>query len=473
MTDDPPAGVSVLFFQISLTDASLIPSSSSGSAVSLLPNSTPIQIDVTKLQALAAFLSTASAPAGTTYSSLSLTFANPQLVILNNSDTSLGSSCAVGSVCQLTPAIDSSATVTFTSAPFPVTISQGSPLGFLVDFHLNTIIQSDLSVNLGVSNGITLAQLPSTPAVPPAAPPFGFLTGTVETVNTSQDRFTLQTSWGKTFTVDIDSNTAVAPALPCPSPGFIACLHTGDTVQVQVASVESDGDLLAASVTLLLSNSSNRQLVEGTVVGYSATQIKLLIHGAFASPAALPVGGIATVTLDQGAAFSVDSGSFTIPSGLVFSGVDNLWNGQELQVAVDSGSLSCASPQIVVNGWGPPSYCTFSTNAVQLEPSQITGNIASISSPSFTLDYEWSPCTPPGGGAPVCNVVGMIQYGVETTSQTTYQGFTPDSFSGLATNDFVSVNGWIFEADNGLLDPALAPPVILAQTVTNHPAAAF
>ena len=81
MTDDPPAGVSVLFFQVSLTAASLTPTS--GSAVSLLNNNTPIQIDVTKLQALSAFLSTANVPAGT-YNSLSLTFATPQLVIFNS-----------------------------------------------------------------------------------------------------------------------------------------------------------------------------------------------------------------------------------------------------------------------------------------------------------------------------------------------------------------------------------------------------
>ncbi len=165
MTDDPPAGVSVLFFQITLTDASLTPasSSSSSSPVSLL-GSTPVQIDVTKLQALSAFLSTANVTAGM-YSGLSLTFSSPQLVIFNASNTSIASSCAVGSVCEFTPTVDGSTTVSLTSAPFPVTIAANSPLGFLIDFHLNTIIQSDLSVNLGVANGVTVGELP--PVVPP------------------------------------------------------------------------------------------------------------------------------------------------------------------------------------------------------------------------------------------------------------------------------------------------------------------
>ena len=108
MTDDPPAGVSVLFFQVSLTNATLTPTT--GSPVSLLSNNTPIQIDVTQLQALSAFLNTANVITGT-YNGLSLTFANPLLVVYNQSDASLGSSCAVGSVCQLTPAFDGTSAI--------------------------------------------------------------------------------------------------------------------------------------------------------------------------------------------------------------------------------------------------------------------------------------------------------------------------------------------------------------------------
>jgi hypothetical protein len=58
---------------------------------------------------------------------------------------------------------------------------------------------------------------------------------------------------------------------------------------------------------------------------------------------------------------------------------------------------------------------------------------------------------------------------VDTTSQTVYQGFNPDSFSGLANNDVVSVSGWIFEGDNGLLDPAMTQPVVLPQDIQLHP----
>lgn len=462
MTDDPPSGVTVLFFQVSLTAASIQPTS--GSPVSLL-NNTPIQIDVTQLQALSAFLASANVPPGT-YSSLSLTFANPQLVILNQADTALAGSCAVGSICTLTPAIDNSAAVNFTSAPFPVTVSANSPLGFLVDFHLNTVIQSDLSVNLGVANGITLAQVP--PSASSTPPPFGFLIGTITTVTPSTNQFMLQTPSGQTFIIDA-SSAALADWPPCPSPGGISCLGPGDIVKVQIASVETGGILKAATVTWLQLQSQNQQVVEGTVVGFNGAQVKVILQDLFLSPNAAPLGGVATVTLDQGAAFSVDSGGFAIPSGFVFSGFSNLAFGQQLQLAVDSGSMSCAtSNAITAGGWGPPAFCTFSTNNVQLEPSQLSGLILSIdsSASSFTLGNFPSITFDPVGSIPA----GIA---VNTTSQTTYQGFSPDNFAGLANNDFVSVNGWLFENDNGILDPAITPPVVLAQNVTQHPSGVF
>ncbi len=467
MTDDPPSGVAVLFFQVNLTAASLQPATGTGPSISLLNGNTPIQIDVTQLQALAAFLGTANVPAGN-YGSLSLTFANPQLVILNQSDTSLGSSCAVGSICELTAAIDDSATVNFASAPFPVTISANSPLGFLVDFHLNTVIQPDLSVNLGVSNGVTLAELP--PPATAVPPQFGFLDGTVGTVDTSQNQFTLATAWGNTFAIDVNSSTVFADLPPCASPGTLSCLTSGAIVQVQVGGVENDGSLLAAKVIWVSPGTTNHQVVEGTVVGFNAGQIKLFLHSQFPSPTAVPLSGMATVTLDSGTTYSVDSGGFTIPSGFVFSGFENVTYGQELQLAVDPGSASCLTSNVMIpGGWGPPGSCTFSTNSVQLEPSQMTGTVSAINSPNFTLNQiEFPPCVPISGSVACPTFVALIQTPVETTSQTIYQGFTPDTFSGLADNDFVSVNGWIFEADNGILDPAITPPVVLAQTVTLH-----
>ena len=67
----------------------------------------------------------------------------------------------------------------------------------------------------------------------------------------------------------------------------------------------------------------------------------------------------------------------------------------------------------------------------------------------------------------------MIPFEVDTTFQTAYQGFDPESFSGLATGDASSVNGWLKEGDNGILDPAISAPEILGRTITLHPSGVF
>ena len=441
ITDQPPNGVTVLFFQIDLTAAYLTPSSGAAN-VSLLSNNTPIQIDVTELQALSAFLSTQSV-AGGTYQSLTLSFANPLLVIFNASGASIGT-CAAGSVCQLTPPIDNnSGTITLSSAPFPLTLSDSTPIGLLVDFHLNNVVQPDLSVNLGVTNGVTVKTLP--PAPPSGYPPFGFIRGTVENVNPSQNQFTLQTRDGWSFTIDVNGSTTYEnfPTSVCPSSAF-SCLAAQQVVKVQVAGVEGPGTLLAGEVDYL--QQASQQTVEGDIIGLSTvggnTTMKVLLHW---SPNAslLPFGGVAMVTVPATAAFSVDSGSFTtIPSGLSFASATDLLMGQDVQVNVVAGSLTTSNN---MPSWAPPSV-SFTTDTIELEPSQITGNISAIGSngTSFTIT------TLPNFFLAWSNHNFMPeQVTVDTTSQTTYFGLNPDSFSGLNTNGMVSVRGWLFNTPSG------------------------
>lgn len=460
ITDDPPNGVTVLFFQINLTAAYLTPASGS-SSVSLLSNNTPIQIDVTQLQAISAFLSTANVPTGP-YNSLTLTFANPQLVIFNASDSTIASTCPLNTVCQLMPQIDNnSSTLTFSSSPFPVTVSDNTPLGFLLDFHLDQVIQSDLSVNLGVANGVTIKELPSTRPYGP--PQFGFLFGTVQNVNTSQNQFTVQTPWGRTFTIDVNSSTTYAnfPSSVCSTSSF-SCLASGQIVQVQVASVQSDGSLLAAAVSYV--QSASQQAVEGNIINLStangSTVMTLLVHWS-PNAGALPFGGLASVTVPSTAMLSVDSGSFTIPAGLSFASASDLLVGQAVQVEVVSGTLSSTGGQ---GPWGPPRV-SFTTNSVELEPSQITGTITAtnLSQSSFTI------ATFPNFFAPWSNSNwAPTQITVDATSQTNYENLSPDSFAGLSANSLVSVRGWLFSTPSGA-----TPSTQVAETVVGRSSGYF
>jgi hypothetical protein len=463
MTDDPPTGVTVLFFQIDLTAAYLTPApgSSNSSNVSLLSNNTPIQIDVTQLQAISAFLSTANVQPGP-YNSLTLTFANPQLVIFNAADQTIASTCPINTVCQLTPPIDNnSSTLTFSSAPFPVTVADNTPLGFLLDFHLNQVIQPDLSVNLGVANGVALKELPPTPPVGP--PQFGFLFGTVQNVNASQNQFTLQSPWGRTFTIDVNSSTTYQnfPTSVCGTSGF-SCVVSGEIVQVQVASVQTDGTLLAATVSYV--QTASQQVVQGNIIKLSTansnTVMTLLVHWS-PNASTLPFGGIASVTVPSTATFSIDSGSFTVPAGLSFASTSDLLIGQDVEVDVVAGTLSNSGSS---GPWAPPSV-SFTTNSVELEPSQITGMITATDS----TDSSFTIATFPNFFAPWSNSNWTpTQITVDTTSQTNYQGLNPDNFSGLTVNSLVSVRGWLFSTPSGA-----TPSTQLAKMIVGRPGGFF
>jgi hypothetical protein len=83
MTDAPPAGVTVITFEVSVTSATLYPGN-----VDLLAGKGPVRIEVKKLETESAFLSTASiTPAS--FTQLNLTFANPELTFMNNTGANL------------------------------------------------------------------------------------------------------------------------------------------------------------------------------------------------------------------------------------------------------------------------------------------------------------------------------------------------------------------------------------------------
>lgn len=460
MTDDPPNGVDVLDFQVILSAASLQPSS--GSAVSLLPNDTPVTIDVTNLQALTQFLSSINIPAGT-YTSLSLTFANPKLVIYNISDASLGSACAVGKICQFAPT--GSDSITISSAPFPITISANTPLGFLVDFHLNRVLKSDLTMDLAAASGISISTLDH------VHPHFGFLDGSVQTVTASQNQFTVKTRWGNTFTVNTSSSTTYIhfPADVCTT-GGIACVQAGQRLALEVTGVETNGDLDVSEVKYI--SSPDQIVVEGVVVGVTPASsssgqasIQVLLHEDQSGDddnGDLPEGGQATVTIASNAAFAIDSDGFTLPAGMSFTGANDLTVGQEVAITVSPGSVMMSGNSSDGNGWAPPSSSTFTATSVELEPSQMSGTVSALASPDFTLNsiagfFCWSRSSTPS------------QVNVTTTTQTEFDNFTTDSFSGLAVNDMVSVDGWLFAPSaSGTTTTTTNPPTVVAKKVVQH-----
>jgi hypothetical protein len=463
LTDSPPSGVTVLFFQLSITGATL--TNSSGGTVSLLSSTNPIPVNVSDLLTDSAFLGNQSVAAGT-YTGLSLTFANPQLTIFNDSDTALSSTCAVGKVCQLTPTI-SPLTLSFTTAPFPVTLSASSPLAFLLDVHLDKVIQSDLTVNLAATNGVTISQVsPPQPGGP--IPHVGKMTGTVQSLGTNQ--FTVQTIEGRSFAIAVNSSTTYSyPSSVCSTDNF-ACVQTGQVVKVDV-TLQTDGSLLATAVDYI--QLPTQQTVVGNIIGLSTsggnTVMDLIIQKQPSSTnaSALPVGKHAKVTVPTtGVTYAVDSGTFVIPSGLTFAGSTNLQVGQTVLVVV-AGNVTNTSGSGGSNSGpvGPPDV-TFTASSITLEPSQITGTVASVPA-TGSLDFTLatmpgyfvppSPSANPGGPPPWAPLIITV----DTTGSTTFTNFTTNTLAGLAVNDVISLHCWVFATPTGATNITVAADAIV------------
>jgi hypothetical protein len=480
VTDTPPAGVVVLFFQLSVTGVSLEPGN-----VSLLSSANPVPVNVSQLQAESAFVGSANMAPGT-YTSLNLTFSNPQLTIYNSTGSAIGT-CANNTICQLTPAA-TPLTLTFSSSPFPITLTANSPLGLALDIHLNTVIQPDLTVNLAATNGVTLSQLPA-PATGHPTSVLGQLMGTVQSLG--RNRFSLQTSYGGTYTVDVNSSTTydIPPTALCGSVCEIACqglgcLIVGDVVKVE-AGLQPDGTLLASEVDYV--ESAGQQAVEGTIVGVTpseeGTSIDLILQVVppTSTPSLLAPGQHASVLVPMSSVtYAVDWGNFTPPSNYnlgPFAGAGGLLVGQEISVVVQgsvstSGSGSSGTPPLTPVG---PAPISFTINSITLEPTQITGQISNIDASAM----DFAPSTFPSFFIPAespwgTRTLSSAWITVDTTAQTTYDGLSPDNFSGLAVNDLVSVEGWLLPYSGPIplvacSKPCPVPTTMAAKAVRGRP----
>ena len=170
--------------------------------------------------------------------------------------------------------------------------------------------------------------------------------------------------------------------------------------------------------------------------------------------------------------YSIDANGFTIPIG-AFTTASSLTVGQTVQVTVEAGTLQLGpvSGPITQGGWGPPQKLSFTASNLQLEPSQLTATVSALTGyltvpGSSTFTVENFPSIFSGPWFPIGPVNSQT---VITTPQTTWQGFDPESFAGLADNDVVSVSGWFFPPivfDN--IAPQYDLPIVVAQSVTLH-----
>jgi len=369
--DTPPNGVGVVFFEAMITGVILQPSDSSKAVVSVL--STPTEVEMGHLQTDRAFLSLTNVPADT-YASMTLTFGNAALTIVNHSGAAIAS-CADNSTCEIAPSLNPS-TATITSAPFPLTVSANSSVGIKLDFNVNSSVQSDLSIapTVTVKNVTTHHESDD----PEEMERLDDIDGQVSSLGSNQFMLTNERS-KQTFTITADSNTVFedfGDSGCMASPANFSCMQQGQVVSVDL-SENGMGTMLAKRVEL--EEKANGKAIKGTITNVdSTTQFHLVVFNEEPTISGLAEGAPVVVTIAPGATFQIgrqelgDDGGFSV-TGAAFASGGDLLVGQDVQIR----------PGSVTTSGG---VTTMTTDLVRLWPSQVTGTVGSNpGSSSFTL----------------------------------------------------------------------------------------
>jgi len=435
--DTPPSGVAVLFFETQITGASLQPSDTSKAAVSVL--STPVEVEFGHLQTDKAFLSLSNV-APDTYKSISLTFGNSTMTIVNHSGAAIGS-CANNSVCELTPNFNPSMAM-LSSAPFPITISQNSVVGIRLDFNVNSSVQSDLSINPVVTIKHLIQRQDDEDEQ--EMENVDEIDGQVTVVGSNQ--FTLMNEKsGQSFAISVDSNTAFEDfdRTGCTaSPEDFSCVKMGQILDVDL-SENGMGKMLAKRVEF--EEDANREALKGTITSVdSSTQFHMVVFNEEPALSGVSEGSQVVIAIQPTAMFQIgreemgESGGFSIPGMRFASGAD-LLVGQDVQIR----------PGTVSSSGG---VTTITTDLVRLWPSQITGQVGStgVSNGTFTLT-GLSPLFT--GATPPITSINVVMLSEMTMMD--------DSGTGsLAAGQTVSVKGLLFNTTG--------TPTLVTRTLREH-----
>ena len=400
--DTPPAGVAVLSFSATVTGAVLAPGD-----VNLVTS--PVTVEINRLQVEAALLANLTIPSGT-YTSLTVTFANPVLTILNNSGAANGS-CANGAICKLRPALGVSS-VNFTGPPFPVT----GHFDLLLDFDLSKSL-SDLGT---INPVVTLRQL--TPAdlnqrgvsVKQVAGKIIYVAGDTFCCGAF---FDLVTDMGTINSVDDSFAHYVDATTVC---GNFFCVQ--DKIAEVDLTLPSGGGTFWEAQRVTLKPPDQPEL-EGVVVAINSdAQFDIVLLHQMPGAAGLEMGDLVRINLQSGA--TIEAVDIDVKrNGLLFSAPSDLLVGQ----VVTARARSAPS--------GAPLAVT--ADRVRLKSGALTGLVKSIlNATDFVVDSL------PGN-------FPSSQIQVRTNAQ---------NVAALNVGDTVSFSGFLLKTSG-------APPVLLAEGV--------
>jgi hypothetical protein len=420
--DTPPSGITVLSFQVQIASATLQPGS-----ISLIKK--PVTVDLEQLVTDTSFLASQVVDSGT-YTSLTMTYANPQITLMNSSSVPLvtpAGSCAVGAVCTFTPNINN-ATVTISSGVFPITVTANSSTGLNLDLSISDLLQSDLSLTFADGQSVSLSVLSALASLTDAQSQIDAVLATVQSVSGQQ--VTIQTALGNTLTVGLNSSTTYNyPSSVCGG-GSASCVTAGQLVDLNL-SLLGDGSLVAQSVTF--ADAAGGAAARGTVLATGTGSFQVVLHAVIPGSTSAAVGSVVTVDPANGALFAVPFSSYPAVPASSFAAIGDLVAGQEvlLQLASAGGASNLASSRIY------------------LEPSQTVGTVQAVGSDSFALNGLtglWTATRP---------LVNQID--CQVGAQTEYENLSSSSLGSLAPGSLVAVKGLLF---NTAGSPSLSTVIV-------------
>jgi Domain of unknown function (DUF5666)/Domain of unknown function (DUF4382) len=444
VTDAPPAGVTVLSFEVTVNGAVLNPGN-----VQLITN--PQRIEVKQLETDSAFLSTMNVPAGT-YQSITISVTNPELTAMNNSGAAIGN-CANNSVCHLEPA--AAGNPTFSGSPFPVVLTGGSPTGFQVDLNVANLLSGTLGVDFNASGAISVAQLPlaGQPNNGDQLDDVDNLLGTAENLDAADSQFTLHTMSGD-FQIQANANTQF-DIENCAADNF-SCIQTGEVVEID-SEVTSGGAFIAKKIEAENGdddkNDDNNQAeneVQGIIFKIDdAMHFELVVLDELSASSNVALGNPVVVMLSN-AKFQVDANGLNVPSALQgafeqATDTSQLMPGQVVQIQSTSGGDPTGSP------------ITMTTSRVRLRETQFTATVSGAPMPPNFIVSNL-----PG----LFTSMSVTSIVVQTSSQTNFQGSSGQGSGGqgkggqgaaglgsLTDQSQVSLRGLLFA--NGTNPPTL------------------
>jgi hypothetical protein len=416
VTDTPPSNVSTLSAEVTLTGATLNPGN-----VSLFSGSRLIEL--TRLQTDVAYLVTASNISAGTYTTLSLTFANPMLTIENDTTTPIVSgntTCAVGSICTIAPTTTANLATTITLSSF--SIAANSTAGLLVDVNLDNLLSAAMGEDFKAGTSVSSFTPGGT-----GAPLVGAedVVGQITALDTAHNTFSIQNVTG-TYSLAMDSTSTFFqfPTSVCAA-SDIACLRTNQIVSVDI-SIGPAGGAVARNVVYEDADSSDAE-VEGFITSTNAgsQQFSIVTLAISASGTGLNIGDVETVhyAVAPQTPFDID-----------FTHADN--------VPVSTTGFLFAAPtdfsvgQVVsIRRNGASSGNSITADRVRLRSSRITATVRTIGAPYIYLFNAPS----------IFSGNGITQIQVLTSAPTIYsENGVSRNFSEVFVSGVVSVRGPLF-----------------------------